>query len=131
MHKNENFIRGREKSDRGREVGLEGEGSGGRGGGKRGERGREVGGKGEGSRDWVPPCPPPQQAFSKPCLVNLISKDTHIAFSISFARLPISTSVLKALPGKLDIKLEDLKVLRRSPGLLDNVKIGKGQHTLI
>ena len=34
---------GREKSDRGREVGLEGEGSGGRGGGKRGEREREVG----------------------------------------------------------------------------------------
>ena len=44
VHEQEqNFIRGREKSDRGREVGLEGEGSGGRGGGKRGERGREVG----------------------------------------------------------------------------------------
>ena len=24
-----------------------------------------------------------QQAFSKPCLVNLISKDTHLVFSIS------------------------------------------------
>ena len=44
VHEQEqNFIRGREKSDWGREVGLEGEGSGGRGGGKRGERGREVG----------------------------------------------------------------------------------------
>ena len=43
MNKNKIFIRGREKSDRGREVGLEGEGSGGRGGGNRGERGREVG----------------------------------------------------------------------------------------
>ena len=39
----QNFIRGREKSDRGREVGMEGEGSGGRGVGKWGERGREVG----------------------------------------------------------------------------------------
>ena len=25
-----------------------------------------------------------QQAFSKPCLVNLISKDTHLVFSISW-----------------------------------------------
>ena len=25
-----------------------------------------------------------QQAFSKPCLVNLISKDTHLVFSIYF-----------------------------------------------
>ena len=41
--KEQNFIRGRGKSDRGREVGLEGEGSGGRWGGKWGERGREVG----------------------------------------------------------------------------------------
>ena len=74
-----------------------------------------------------------QQAFSKPCLVNLISKDTHLVFSISrqaprcqqafsktclvnlisrhspsiiyiSASLAMSTSVLKALPGKLDIK---------------------------
>ena len=41
-------------------MGLEGEGSGGKGGGKWGERGREVGLKGEGSGGWVPPCPPPQ-----------------------------------------------------------------------
>ena len=27
-----------------------------------------------------------QQAFSKPCLVNLISKDTHLVFSISVFR---------------------------------------------
>ena len=49
------------------------------------------------------------------------------------------TSVLEALSGKLDIKrhsrdkyqLEDLKVLRRSPDLLNNVKIGQGQLQLI
>ena len=40
MNKNKNFIRGRGKSDRGREVGLEGEGSWEE---KWGERGREVG----------------------------------------------------------------------------------------
>ena len=39
-------------------MGLEGEGSGGRGGGKWGERGREVGLEGEGSGDWVPPVHP-------------------------------------------------------------------------
>ena len=27
-----------------------------------------------------------QQAFSKPCLVNLISKDTHLLFSIYFPK---------------------------------------------
>ena len=43
MSKNKILSGGREKSDRGREVGLEGEGSGGRGGGKWGERGREAG----------------------------------------------------------------------------------------
>ena len=52
MNKSEKFIRGREISDRGREVGLEG-------GGEWGKREREVGGKGGGSGDWVPPCPPP------------------------------------------------------------------------
>ena len=50
MNKNENFVRGREKSDRGREVGLEG-------GGKWVERGREVG-------IGYPPCPPPQISVS-------------------------------------------------------------------
>ena len=65
-----------------------------------------------------------QQAFSKPCLVNLISKDSHqyslsllsiydgkcsyVYISASFA---MSTSILKALPGKLDIK-------RHSPSIL-------------
>ena len=58
-----------------------------------------------------------QQAFSKPYLVNLISKDTH-QYSISLltiydgkcsyvytsASFAMSTSILKALPGKLDIK---------------------------
>ena len=39
-------------------MGLEGEGSEGRGGGKWGERGREVGYNGEGSGDWVPPVHP-------------------------------------------------------------------------
>ena len=33
--------------------------------------------------------------------------------------------------GGLPIKLEDLKVLRRSPDLLNNVKIGQGQLQLI
>ena len=32
---------------------------------------------------------------------------------------------------KLILKLEDLKVLRRSPDLLNNVKIGQGQLQLI
>ena len=78
-----------------------------------------------------------QQAFSKPCLVNLISKDTHLVFSIPrdvnkrsqrlpgkldikrhspsilyiSASLSMSTSVLEALPGKVDIK-------RHSPSIL-------------
>ena len=50
MNKNKILSGGGKKPDRGREVGLEGEGSGGRGegsgvkgGGKWGERGREVG----------------------------------------------------------------------------------------
>ena len=34
-----------------------------------------------------------QQAFSKPCLVNLISKDTHLVFSIS-RYLAMSKSIL-------------------------------------
>ena len=42
--------------------------------------------------------------------VSLISKDTHLAFSIS-ASLAMATRVLKALPGKLDIK-------RHSPSIL-------------
>ena len=29
--------------------------------------------------------PMQEQAFSKPCLVNLISKDTHLAFSMSWS----------------------------------------------
>ena len=45
-----------------------------------------------------------RQAFSKPCLVYLISKDTHLVFSMSRQASQGSTSVLKALPGKLDIK---------------------------
>ena len=34
-------------------------------------------------------------------------------------------------PGQSDKKQEDLKVLRRSPDLLNNVKIGQGQLQLI
>ena len=41
---------------------------------------------------------------------------------VSFKNLIIPT---------LSIKLEDLKVLRRSPDLLNNVKIGQGQLQLI
>ena len=33
--------------------------------------------------------------------------------------------------GKMSVKLEDLKVLRRSPDLFNNVKIGQGQLQLI
>ena len=36
-----------------------------------------------------------QQAFSRPCLVNLISKDTHLVY---MGKPHDSTSVLKALP---------------------------------
>ena len=35
------------------------------------------------------------------------------------------------MAARLYIKLEDLKVLRRSPDLLNNVKIGQGQLQLI
>ena len=38
---------------------------------------------------------------------------------------------IKMLTGTKSIKLEDLKVLRRSPDLLNNVKIGQGQLHLI
>ena len=34
-------------------------------------------------------------------------------------------------PNYTNLKLEDLKVLRRSPDLLNNVKIGQGQLQLI
>ena len=53
-----------------------------------------------------------KQAFSKPCLVNLISKDTHLVFCIYISTsLAMSPSVLNALPDKLDIK-------RHSPSIL-------------
>ena len=85
-----------------------------------------------------------QQVFSKPCLVNLISKDTHLVFSISrrasrcqqgllkpylvnliskdthlvfffYLDMPRdSTSVLEDLPGKLDIK-------RHSPNMVFSI----------
>ena len=35
------------------------------------------------------------------------------------------------LPNNNKIEIEDLKVLKRSPDLLINVKIGQGQHRLI
>ena len=44
------------------------------------------------------------------------------------------TGILIAHPGAFgsgELKLEDLKVLRRSPDLLNNVKIGQGQLQLI
>ena len=37
----------------------------------------------------------------------------------------------KSISNDIMIKLEDLKVLRRSPDLLNNVKIGQGQPQLI
>ena len=35
-----------------------------------------------------------QQAFSKPCLVNLTSKDTHLVFSIYFQNLTLNTLII-------------------------------------
>ena len=43
----------------GGDVGVRGEESGGKGGGKWGKRRREVGVRGEGSGESLPPCPPP------------------------------------------------------------------------
>ena len=42
-----------------------------------------------------------------------------------------TSSICEQSLGKVYIKLEDLKVLRRSPDLLNNVKIGLGQLQLI
>ena len=42
-----------------------------------------------------------------------------------------SISYTKGLKNNSKVKLEDLKVLRRSPDLLNNVKIGQGQLQLI
>ena len=53
---------------------------------------------------------PCQQSFSKPCLVNLISKDTHLEYFLYLGSLAMPTSVLKALPGKLDIKRHSPRV---------------------
>ena len=65
-----------------------------------------------------------QQAFSKPCLVNLISKDTHQLLYIS-ASLALSTSILKALPGKLDIKRHSPSILYISASLTLSTSILK------
>ena len=46
-----------------------------------------------------------QQVFSKPCLINLISKDTHLVFSISRQASQFNKRSCKALPGKLYIKI--------------------------
>ena len=46
----------------------------------------------------------------------------------AFAKFDAATSNYK---GDAFIKLEDLKVLKRSPDLLNNVKIGQGQLRLI
>ena len=67
-------------------MGGEGEGSGVRGGGKRGARGREVGVRGEGSGGWGPPCPPPHlsvfhsssyiRGLNNLLILNLLITDT-------------------------------------------------------
>ena len=57
-----------------------------------------------------------RQGFSKPCLVNLITKETHSILYIS-ASLSMSTSILKALPGKLDIKRQSPRILYISASL--------------
>ena len=57
------------------------------------------------------------------CLVKLISKDTHLLF-IS-ASLTMSISVLKALPGKLDIKRLSPSILYISASLAMSTSISK------
>ena len=52
----------------GREVGVSGEGSGGKGGGKLGKRGRKVGIRGEGSGECLPPPPAPPPPLSNPSI---------------------------------------------------------------
>ena len=95
-----------------------------------------------------------QQAFSKPCLVNLIFKGTRLVFSLSrqasrfnkrsqslawstwyqrhspsilyiSATLAVSTSVLKALPGKLDIKRHSPSILYISASLVMSTSVLK------
>ena len=50
---------------------------------------------------------------------------------LTFVRLNIFTYSKTCLKRPQKRKLEDLKVLRRSPDLLNNVKIGQGQLQLI
>ena len=66
-------------------------------------------------------------------LINRIPGSCLLISSLpgSALRTHVESLVLEALPGKLDVKLEDLKVLMRSPDLLNNVKIGQGQLQLI
>ena len=46
-----------------------------------------------------------QQAFSKPCLVNLISKDTHLVFSICHERGQYATmQLIREVTDNLQIK---------------------------
>ena len=58
-----------------------------------------------------------QNAFSKPCLVNMISNDTHLVFSTSRqASQFIKRS--QASPGKLDIKRHSPSILYISASLV-------------
>ena len=65
-----------------------------------------------------------QQAFSKPCLVNLISKDTQLVFSI-YRQASRFNIVLKALPGKLYIKRHSPSILYISASLTNSTSVLK------
>ena len=84
-------MRGREKSNRGREVGEKGEGSGGDGGGNWGEWGRELG-------MWYPPVHPlmisSENATPKSVTTPLPSIKLYYFGYIHFYQLPLIFTTL-------------------------------------
>ena len=73
-----------------------------------------------------------QKAFAKTCLVNLISKDTHlVSFLFVSARLVMSTNVLKALPGELDIKTHSFSILYISASLAMSTSVLKALPSIL
>ena len=52
-----------------------------------------------------------QQAFLKPCMANLISKDTHLVFSVYFQMHLIYRSFLQILRLKCYIQLEQMSFI--------------------
>ena len=63
----------------------------------------------------------------KPKSILVFLNGHHIISNTSIAN---NCFMLKFLKTKKQQKLEDLKVLRRSPDLLNNVKIGKVNYSL-